>query len=250
MNLSISNIFESVGDYWLLMKRAFRKPEKWSIFFKQFITESDKLIIGSIPIVALISLFIGAVVVIQTDKNMNNPLIDKMYIGYMARETLVLEFCSTMVALILTGKMGSNIASELGSMRITEQIDAMEIMGINSAGYLIAPKIVSATILSPLIMLMSFIVGLFGGAMVVAILGMISMSQYVTGLQYSFNPWYVSYSMIKMSVFCFIITSVCSYFGYYAKGGSQGVGRSSTKAIVMSCALILVFNYILTNLLL
>jgi len=250
MNLSISNIFESVGDYWLLMKRAFRKPEKWSIFFKQFITESDKLIIGSIPIVALISLFIGAVVVIQTDKNMNNPLIDKMYIGYMARETLVLEFCSTMVALILTGKMGSNIASELGSMRITEQIDAMEIMGINSAGYLIAPKIVSATILSPLIMLMSFIVGLFGGAMVVAILGMISMSQYVTGLQYSFNPWYVSYSMIKMSVFCFIITSVCSYFGYYAKGGSQGVGRSSTKAIVMSCALILVFNYLLTNLLL
>ncbi len=250
MNLSISNIFESVGDYWLLMKRAFRKPEKWGIFFKQFITESDKLIIGSIPIVALISLFIGAVVVIQTDKNMNNPLIDKMYIGYMARETLVLEFCSTMVALILTGKMGSNIASELGSMRITEQIDAMEIMGINSAGYLIAPKIVSATILSPLIMLMSFIVGLFGGAMVVAILGMISMSQYVTGLQYSFNPWYVSYSMIKMSVFCFIITSVCSYFGYYAKGGSQGVGRSSTKAIVMSCALILVFNYLLTNLLL
>jgi len=250
MNLSISNIFESVGDYWLLMKRAFRKPEKWSIFFKQFITESDKLIIGSIPIVALISLFIGAVVVIQTDKNMNNPLIDKMYIGYMARETLILEFCSTMVALILTGKMGSNIASELGSMRITEQIDAMEIMGINSAGYLIAPKIVSATILSPLIMLMSFIVGLFGGAMVVAILGMISMSQYVTGLQYSFNPWYISYSMIKMSVFCFIITSVCSYFGYYAKGGSQGVGRSSTKAIVMSCALILVFNYLLTNLLL
>ncbi|MCQ2117457.1 MAG: ABC transporter permease [Bacteroidales bacterium] len=250
MSVNISNILESVGEYWLLMKKAFRKPEKWSIFFKQFIEEADKLIIGSIPIIAIISLFIGAVVVIQTDKNMDNPLIDKMYIGFMARETLVLEFCSTMVALILAGKMGSNIASELGSMRITEQIDAMEIMGVNSAGYLILPKLVSATLLSPLLMLMSFILGLLGGALVVQVMGMISLSQYVQGLQFAFKPHYVTYSMTKMAVFCFIITSVCSYFGYYAKGGSLGVGRSSTRAIVISSALILVFNYLLTNILL
>lgn len=241
---------ERIGEYYILMTRVFQKPDKWSIFWKQYITEAQKLIIDSIPIVSIISVFIGAVIVIQTANNMENPFIPKMYVGYMARESLVLEFCSTMIALILAGKIGSNIASEIGSMRITEQIDAMDMMGVNSANYLILPKIVSATTLSPFIMLLSFMLGLVGGAMIVILTGIITASQYVDGLRFAFRAYYVYYSMTKMAAFCFIITSVSSFFGYYAKDGSLGVGRSSTKAIVISSGLILVFNLVLTKIML
>lgn len=241
---------EMIGEYSLLMQRVFQKPEKWRIFFKQFAVEAQKLIIDSIPIVAIISIFIGAVLVIQTANNMDNPFIPKMYIGYMAREVLALEFCSTVIALILAGKIGSNIASEIGSMRITEQIDAMEIMGLNSANYLILPKVASSVVFSPLLMLFSFFIGLLGGAVIVVATGVINMAQYVEGLQFAFKIHYIYYSMVKMSVFAFLITSIASYFGYYAKGGSLGVGRSSTKAIVISSGLILVFNLALTQLML
>ncbi|MBQ3522772.1 MAG: ABC transporter permease [Bacteroidales bacterium] len=241
---------ELIGEYYILMTRVFQKPDKWKIFWKQYAIEAYKLIIDSIPIVTIISVFIGAVIVIQTANNMDNPFIPKMYIGYMAREMLALEFCSTMVALILAGKIGSNIASEIGSMRITEQIDAMEMMGVNSANYLILPKIVSATTLSPLLMLLSFMVGLLGGAMIVILTGIVNYSQYVEGLQFAFKPFYIYYSMTKIAVFGFLITSIASFYGYYAKGGSLGVGRSSTKAIVISSGLILVFNLILTKIML
>jgi ABC-type transport system involved in resistance to organic solvents, permease component len=242
--------FEMIGEYYLLMKVVFQRPEKWKIFFKQYIVEAYKLIIDSIPIVSIISVFIGAVIVLQTAINMENPFIPKMYVGYMAKESLLLEFCSTMIALILAGKIGSNIASEIGSMRITEQIDAMDIMGVNSANYLILPKVVSATTLSPLLMLLSFMLGLLGGAIIVITTGVVTMSQYADGLRYSFKIYYVFYSMTKMAVFAFLITSVSSYYGYYAKGGSLGVGRSSTKAIVISSGLILVFNLLITKIML
>ena len=239
-----------IGEYWLLMTRVFQKPEKWRIFFKQCVTEGNKLILDSIPLISVISIFIGAVAVIQTVNNLESPFIPKMYVGYMAREILVLEFCSTMVALILAGKIGSNIASEIGSMRITEQIDAMEIMGVNSANYLILPKIASSVILSPFVMLSSFAIGLLGGAAIIAATGAVTMAQYVDGLQFAFKIHYIYYSITKMAVFTFIITSLASYFGYNAKGGSLGVGRSSTMAIVASSVLILVFDLALTKLLL
>lgn len=242
--------FQLIGEYFLLMKKVFEKPEKWSIFSRQYIIEAFKLIIDSLPIVSIISVFIGAVIVIQTANNMESPFIPKMYVGYMARECLALEFCSTMVALILAGKIGSNIASEIGSMRITEQIDAMDIMGVNSANYLIFPKIVSATTLSPFVMLFSFILGLIGGYIIVYLTGIVTMAQYLEGVQFAFKPLYVYYSMTKMAVFGFIITSVSSYYGYYATGGSLGVGRSSTKAIVISSGLILVFNLAITQIML
>ncbi len=242
--------FELIGQYYLLMKRVFQKPEKWSILRKQYIVEAYKLIIDSIPIVSIISVFIGAVIVLQTAYNLESPFIPKMYIGYMARESLVLEFCSTMIALILAGKIGSNIASEIGSMRISEQIDAMEIMGVNSANYLILPKIISATTLSPFLMLASFMIGLLGGALIIIFTGVINLSQYVEGLQFSFKAFYIYYSMTKMAAFAFIITSVSSFYGYYAQGGSLGVGRSSTKAIVVSSGLILIFNLLITKLML
>ena len=246
----IKRVLENIGEYWLLMLRVFERPERWRIFWRQYVNEAHKLIISSIPIVSIISLFIGAVLVLQTAYNIENPFIPKMYVGYMTRESLALEFCSTMVALILAGKIGSNISSEIGSMRITEQIDAMEIMGINSANYLILPKIVSSVTLSPLLMLTSFMVGLLGGGLIVIATGVINLSDYITGLQFSFNSYYIVYSMIKMSVFAYIITSVASYWGYYAKGGSLGVGKSSTIAIVASSLLILIFNLVLTYILL
>lgn len=244
----LGNILEKCGEYCILMRRVFRRPEKWSIFRKQFFNEADKLVINSIPIVAIISVFIGAVLVIQSANNLENPFIPKMYVGYLTRESLVLEFCSTMVALILAGKVGSNIASELGSMRITEQIDAMEIMGVNSAGYLILPKICSTVLFNPLLMLMSYMLGLVGGGLIVLITGIINFSAYMDGLMFCFNTYYIFYSMVKMSVFSFIITSVSAYFGYYAVGGSLGVGKSSTTAIVISSGLILVSNLMLTQL--
>ena len=242
--------FELTGEYILLMQRVFRKPEKWSLFGKQLILEADKLVMQSIPLIALISIFIGAVIVMQTALNLVSPLIPKMYVGYMARESLILEFCSTMVCLILAGKIGSNIASEIGSMRISEQIDAMEMMGVNSANYLILPKVVATTLLNPFLMLMSFILGLAGGWLIVYTTGIIPVADYMTGLQFWFLGHYITYSIIKTAVFSFIITTVASFYGYTATGGSLGVGRSSTQSIVTSSALILVFNLILTQLLL
>lgn len=230
------------------MKKVFRLPEKWGLFTRQMILESDKLILNSIPLVALISIFIGAVLVIQTANNLSSPFIPKMYVGYMTRESLVLEFSSTMICLILAGKIGSNISSEIGTMRITEQIDAMEMMGVNSANFLVLPKITAATLLTPLLMLMSFIVGIIGGYLTVAISGIINLSDYVTGIRYWFLGSYVTYSIVKTAVFAFIITSMSSFYGYHATGGSLGVGRSSTKAIVVSSAMILVFDLILTKL--
>jgi phospholipid/cholesterol/gamma-HCH transport system permease protein len=241
---------ELFGRYILLMKVVFSKPDKARIFRKQFFADTDKLVLNSIPIIAVISVFIGAVIVIQTASNIENPLIPKMYVGYMARESLVLEFCSTMVALILAGKVGSNIASEIGSMRISEQIDAMEMMGINSANYLILPKIASATIFNPLLMLMSFILGLLGGAMIILFTGIITLNQYSEGLQYAFQFYYIVYSMVKMAVFSFIITSISAFYGYNASGGSLGVGRSATKAIVTSSVTILIANLVITQLML
>lgn len=243
----MKRFFETIGRYWLFLGRVFTKPEKWRLFFRQFLFEADKLVVSSILLVSFISLFIGGVIVIQTAANLENPFISKMYVGYMARESLILEFCSTMIALILAGKIGSNVSSEIGSMRITEQIDAMEMMGVNSANYLVLPKITSATLLSPFLTMISFMTGLVGGGVVASATDMVTVADYIEGITFSFNGFYIIYSCIKTSVFCFIITSVSAFNGYYASGGSLGVGRSSTKAIVYTSMLILVFDLILTQ---
>lgn len=246
----IRNFLYETGRYLLFMRQVFRRPERWRLLARQFFTETEKLVINSIPLIALISVFIGAVLVIQTANNMTSPLLPKMYIGYMARESLILEFCSTMVCLILAGKIGSNISSELGTMRITEQIDAMDMMGINSANFLVMPKVLSTTLFNPLLTLMSFIMGLLGGYLLIELTGMIKVSDYLTGIRYAFNGYYITYSLVKTAVFSFIISSVSAYYGYWAKGGSLGVGRSATKAIVVASALILIFNLILTRIML
>ena len=177
-------------------------------------------------------------------------MIDKMYIGYMVRESLILEFCSTMIAAILAGKMGSNISSEIGSMRITEQIDAMEMMGVNSAGFLVLPKVVATTVLGPLLVFFSLFLGLVGGWLVVASTQIIPVTSYITGIKAFYNGYFVFYSCFKMSLFCFMISSIAAFNGYYAKGGSLGVGHSSTKAIVVTSILILLADLIVTQLML
>lgn len=246
----IRNFLVNTGRYFLFLKMVFRKPEKWRLLWRQFIIEADKLILSSIMIVGVISLFIGGVLVIQTASNLENPIIDKMYIGYMVRESLILEFCSTMIALILAGKMGSNIASEIGSMRITEQIDAMDMMGVNSAGFLVLPKVIAATVLSPLLMLLSLALGLIGGWIVVEATHIIPPPSYITGIKAFYNGFYIFYSCFKMSLFCFMISSISAFNGYHATGGSLGVGRSSTKSIVTVSILILLSDLIVTQLML
>ena len=246
----LKKMFITVGRYILFLRMVFKRPDRWRIFWRQFINEADKLIISSVLLVGVISLFIGGVLVIQIASNLENPLIDKMYVGYMVRESLILEFCSTMIALILAGKMGSNIASEIGSMRITEQIDAMDMMGVNSAGFLVLPKVVASTLLSPLLMLLSLALGVLGGYLVVEFTQIIPTASYITGIKAFYNGFYVWYSCFKMSLFCFMISSISAYNGYYAKGGSLGVGKSSTTAIVTTSILILLADLIVTQLML
>jgi len=245
------NIFHHIGLYYLLMKKVFSRPEKSKIYFYQIIKEIDKLGINSVGIVVIISVFMGAVITIQTGYNIESPFIPRYLIGLGTRDSMILEFSSTVVSLILAGKVGSSIASELGTMKVTEQIDALEIMGINSASYLILPKIIAALFINPFLVIISIFIGIIGGYIGGTILThVISAMDYIRGLQYYFIPYYVTYTLIKTEVFAFIITSVSSYCGYYTSGGALEVGRSSTKAVVYCSVLILLFNLLLTQLLL
>ena len=182
--------------------------------------------------------------------SLESPFIPKFMIGYATRETMILEFSSTVIAIILAGKVGSNIASEIGTMRITEQIDALEIMGVNSAAYLILPKIIATVLFFPLLALFSMMVGTMGGYLIAIFTGVVLPADYVDGLHYYFIPFYITYSLIKMAVFAFLITSISAFFGYYAAGNSLEVGRASTRAVVTSSIAIMIFNLILTQLML
>lgn len=243
-------LLQHIGRYGLLIARAFARPEKYRMYYIRLIREIEALGLNSTGIVAIISFFMGAVITIQTAYNTENPLYPTYLIGLAARDSILLEFSSTIVALILAGKVGSSIASELGTMRVTEQIDALEIMGVNSAGYLILPKIAALMIMAPFLSMLSMIIGLFGGWIAGVSVGVVSTPDYVYGIQYAFIPYYIIYSLIKSVVFAFIITSVSSYHGYYTSGGSLEVGRASTLAVVHSSVVILLFNLILTQLLL
>ncbi len=232
------------------MKKIFAKPEKIRPFLNQIVRELDKIGLNSIGITLLISIFMGAVITLQGAINFTNPMLPRTLIGYGARDMIILEFSSTMLSLILAGKVGSNIASELGTMRITEQIDALEIMGVNSANYLILPKIIAAVLFFPILAMMSMIIGLFGGWLVAAFTSVVSVPDYITGLKMFLRPFYITYSLIKVVVFGFVIASISSYEGYYMTGGSVEVGKASTKAVVTSSVFVLMLNVILTKLLL
>jgi len=249
--LKIMFIFlTQLGRYVLLLKKVFSKPEKRAVYYKQTMKEFVNLGLTSIGIIAIISFFMGAVITLQTAYNTENPIYPKYLIGLGCRDSMILEFSSTIAALILAGKVGSNIAAEIGTMRVTEQIDALEIMGINSASYLILPKLIATLLFNPILTLIAIIVGIFGGGIAGTLSGVITMENFIYGIQYAFIPYYITYSLIKTVFFAFIITSVSAFQGYYVDGGSLEVGRASTKAVVYSSVLILLFNVILTQLLL
>ena len=201
----MKNFFELIGRYFMLMSKAFSRPEKFSIYRKRILVEMASLGLNSIGIVAIISVFMGAVITIQMALNLQSPFIPKYLIGYATRESMLLEFSSTVVALILAGKVGSNIASEIGTMRITEQIDALEIMGVNSASYLILPKIIATVFFFPFLTIMSMGIGVAGGYVISLLTGAVNPEAYLTGIRYDFKPFYITYSLVKSSVFAFII---------------------------------------------
>ncbi|MDE6017560.1 MAG: ABC transporter permease [Muribaculaceae bacterium] len=246
----ITKSIKTFGRYCLFLTQVFRSPDKWKVFLKQLITEISQLGVDSIPLVVIISIFIGAVIAIQMTINIVSPLIPSYSTGLATREILLLEFSSTMMCLILAGKVGSNIASEIGTMRVTEQIDAMDIMGINSANFIVLPKVIGFVLFVPVLCVLSMFVGLWGGWLVAEFTDMLTVENYVFGIQSFFNEWYVWYGIIKTVVFAFIIATVASFCGYFVKGGALEVGKASTNSVVTSSILILLADVILTKLLL
>jgi phospholipid/cholesterol/gamma-HCH transport system permease protein len=239
-----------LGRYWIFTKDLFIKPEKFSIYWKQLLRELDNFGYGSMGIVALTSVFMGAVITIQTVYNLVNPLVPLSAVGIVARDSIILEFSPTMMSLVLAGKIGSSIASEIGTMRVTEQIDALEIMGINSAAYLVLPKVVAAIMIFPFVVIISMFLGIFGGWIAGTLAGVISSADYINGLQDGFVPFNIAFAIIKTITFALLITTVSGYHGYHTEGGALEVGQSSTNAVVYSSILILIFDYILTQLIL
>ena len=245
-------MIQAFGKYMVMLYSIFLKPEKFSIYWKRFVDEIIQLGLKSLFIVILMSGFMGAVLVIQTASVIESAWILDYTVGFTVKQSMLLEFCPTIISLILAGKVGSNIASELGTMRVTEQIDALEVMGVNSVGYLIGPKIIASLFIFPIVIMYSMFFGFLGGGLVCFFTEIIPVEQYIEGIR-SFseeNFGYVRYALIKTSVFAFLITSISSYFGYFLKGGALEVGKASTKAVVYSSVFILIANYILTQLIL
>ncbi|MFI5219754.1 MAG: MlaE family ABC transporter permease [Bacteroidia bacterium] len=242
-------LFE-IGRYWIFIKGLFTKPERFKIYLKQVFTEMESMGVGSVGIVAINSVFMGAVITIQSAYNIVNPLVPLSAIGIVARDSIIIEFAPTVIMMVLAGKIGSSIASEIGTMRVTEQIDALEIMGINSSSYLVVPKIVASIFILPFVVLISMAMGIFGGWVAGDLSGACPSAEYIKGLQDSFLPFNITFALIKTIIFAYLITSISSFQGYYTQGGALEVGRSSTKAVVYSNIFILIFDYICTQLLL
>lgn len=246
----MKNFVMHLGRYMRLMGLVFKRPEKQSIYFRQILIEIENLGLDSVGIVVFISIFMGAVLAIQMAFNLDTPLVPLYTIGYATRQSVVLEFSPTIISLILAGKVGSRISSEIGTMRVTEQIDALEIMGINSATYLIFPKIVACLFFNPILIMISILVANMGGWMAGSFTGMIPSAEFIYGLKAFFEGYDVFYSLIKSVVFAFLIVTISGYHGYYTSGGALEVGAASTKGVVNSSIAIIIFNLLLTNLLL
>jgi phospholipid/cholesterol/gamma-HCH transport system permease protein len=243
-------MFYSFGRYLLLLRLSFRKPEKFSVYWAEIMREMVSQGIGSLGIICIISVFIGAVAAIQVAFQLVSPLVPRAIVGSISRDSTILEFSPTISALVLSGRIGSSIASQIGTMRVTEQIDALEIMGVNTPGYLISPKIIAGVSMVPMLVIISVILGLTGGYMACLVSRDIAPTDYITGLQNDFNTVTVTVCAVKAVVFGFIITSVCAYFGFYTSGGALEVGQSATKGVVFSCIWILFADLVISSLLL
>ena len=239
-----------IGRYFIMLKVLFVLPTKWRLFWSRIVSELEIIGISSLFIVGLMSLFMGGVIALNTASQLTTPLLPDYTVGYITQQSTFLEFSPTVMSLILAGKVGSNIASEIGTMRVTEQIDALEIMGVNSLNYLVLPKIIAAVLFFPVLIICSMALSLIGGWLALQVSGLINTEVYVMGIRSFFVPFHIAYAIIKSACFAFIIVSISSYYGYYVRGGSLDVGKASTQAIVTSSVVILMANFVLTNLLL
>ena len=243
------SVLHNIGTYSIMVGKVFGRFTKWSVMKGLIINEINSLIIGSIGIVSFISFFVGGVVAIQTALNLNNPLMPKNLIGFATRQSIILEFAPTFISVIMAGKVGSFITSSLGTMRVTEQIDALKVMGINTYNYLIFPKIV-ALLLYPFIITISMFLGIFGGYIASIYGGFCSSADFIEGIQLDFIPFHITYAFTKTAFFAFILATIPSYHGYFLKGGALEVGKASTSSFVWTSVVIIVTNYIITQLLL
>ena len=238
-------LFSEIGTYLLMLKGMFTRPENFKMYWKELMHQSVEIGMGSLWIVSIISIFMGAVSAVQTAYQLVSPVIQKETIAQVVRDTVILEFAPTLVCIVLAGVVGSKIAGELGNMRVSEQIDAPEIMGINTKSYLIGPKILAALITIPLLVVLAMVLGIYGGRLASTLGGILSGDTYDRGLLLDFVPKNVWFALVKAYSFAFIISSVSSYYGYNVKGGSLEIGRASTAAVITSCILILFADYIL-----
>lgn len=243
-------MFYHFGNYILLLKSAFRRPEKYAIYKNELFREMVDIGLGSLGIISIISTFIGAVTTVQTAFQLTSDLIPRSIIGAITRDSTILELSPTICSLVLAGKVGSSIASQIGTMRVTEQIDALEIMGINAPGYLVLPKLIAGVLMIPMLVVVAIFLSITGGYLAGVASGAVTAAEYIEGLTTGFVPFTVAVAMIKAVIFAFIITTVSSYQGFYTDGGAIEVGQSSTKAVVISCISILVADYIIAQLLL
>ena len=242
--------FTEIGKYLLMIKGMFSRPENWKMYWKEFMHQCSEIGMGSLWIVVIISIFMGAVSTVQTAYQLTNPLIPAYTIAQVVRDTVILEFAPTLVSIVLAGVVGSKIAGELGNMRVSEQIDALEIMGINTKAYLVLPKIVAALVVIPKLIVIAAVLGIWGGKVAGTLSGIISGEEFNKGLLAGFVPYNVFFAMAKAYSFAFLISSIPAYYGYYVKGGALEIGRASTKAVVVTCVAVLFADYILAAILL
>lgn len=241
---------KNIGKYMNMLWVVFSRPEKWNVFRQRLFHEIQFIGINSIPIVALMSTFMGGVIALQTASNMDSPFLPEYTIGYITRSSTILEFSPTIISLILAGKVGSNVASEIGTMKTTEQIDALEIMGVNSLTFLILPKIMGAVLFFPVLIVFSMALSLIGGWLSLLFSGLASTETYIVGIRSFFEISNIVYALVKTVVFAFLIVSISSFYGYYTKGGALDVGKSATRAVVSASIGILIANFFLTQMIL
>ncbi|MHB0754216.1 MlaE family ABC transporter permease [Polaribacter sp. M15] len=244
------NYLEHIGKFFMMLKQVFKRPQKWIIFYESLIKEIEELGLKSLGIIMFISFFIGGVIALQTALNLDSAFIPRSLIGFAAKRSIILEFAPTFCSIILAGKVGSYITSSIGTMRVTEQIDALDVMGVNSLNHLVLPKVIATVFFYPFLISLGMMLGIFGGWIAGVLSGLFSGVDYILGLQTEFKPFLLTYAIIKTLVFAFLIATVPSYFGYYVKGGSIAVGKASTQAVVWTTILIVVANYFLTQMLL
>ncbi|MDR1758027.1 MAG: ABC transporter permease [Bacteroidales bacterium] len=243
-------LLETIGEYFVFLAKVFSRPEKWRIFFSKLLFELDAMGVGSLLIIAIVSITMGSVITIQTALQIESSWVPAWTVGFTVRTSVVMELCPTIISLLLVGNLGSRITAEIGSMRVTEQIDALEVMGINPASYLVLPKIIASLIVNPVLIIISIFFALFGGYITVIIVGCVSSYDFIDGLTSFFRMYDVYYALTKTFVFAFVISSIASFYGYRIEGGALELGKASTKGIVVASFLILMLNLIITQIML